>query len=300
MEAANKEYPNNYPADVIEILEAMSLQKGDETMILGSMALRSQQYAGDYDAYEVVKGMTPSEAATRFKQIVKTLGGRTNVYIMDMKIGQVDDEPLRWTVAEVAAGKKAGMSLEDAIQSRGRFKLDVIGLVGNNRYTDFSIIYELHHKGEIITEETKDVGTSLKEAIAEEKADGNYFKVLKRKFSLAKFKNQTSVLKKLTPILNSDLGRLYQVSSDINTLLELLEEHKDAPLTKIHFEIDQFKARLANIYQTPSFLKKENAILKELNAAVKTSNRKLLSDHLTRLYDQLTTILNTTAKGIKV
>ena len=58
-----KEYPDNYPADAVRILDAMSFGKG--LVLLGSMSLRSQQYAGDYDGFEQVKMKGPVDTVLR-------------------------------------------------------------------------------------------------------------------------------------------------------------------------------------------------------------------------------------------
>jgi hypothetical protein len=50
-----KEYPTNYPEDVRTILKSMSFNDGRGLQIVGSSSIRSQQYAGDYDGYQVVE-----------------------------------------------------------------------------------------------------------------------------------------------------------------------------------------------------------------------------------------------------
>jgi len=54
MNSDSKEYPTNYPADAIAVLDSMSVTKGKGVELVGSMSLRSQQYAGDYDANDFV------------------------------------------------------------------------------------------------------------------------------------------------------------------------------------------------------------------------------------------------------
>jgi len=366
-DVAEKQYPDNYPSDALEILDAMSFQKGKNTMVMGSMAIRSQQYAGDYDGYEIVKGMSPAQLASRFKEIMKDLRGMKNVYIGDIKLGGVAEwdilngakvskgkivglnstaaqkkideletgkvitpaeakeartlvakihspidllkatdvlkyHILRWTPAEVLAGRKvlrdkSVITLEDAFKTRGRAKLDVIGLTQNYRYTDFSVIYEFHYDGKILNGSVEDVADGLKNDILLQEKEGNYFKVLKRKFALAKLTNNKSVIKRLIPILNSDLGRLYQIASDIGVIMALLEDHANVPLERLRFKIDQLKGRLGNIYALPDFIKAEHDIIGDLNAAVKISDRKRLFSRLEGIYSQLMVILNRNAKA---
>jgi hypothetical protein len=365
---ATKEYPTNYPRDAIEILDAMSFSDGKDVKILGSMSIRSQQYAGDYDAYEIVKREGELKSvlntlASDFKTIIKRLRGMANVFIGDIKAGSVEeyrvfpreagvvdgkvvnynavasrkkvDELLvakvitgaeakrahdllkpsltpiallsamkelryhivRWTVPEVLAGEKTltggrTFTLQEAFNSPAISKVDVIGLVQNNKYTDFSMIYEFHNKGKVLNPDFRPIEQTLKEDILVYKNDGNAFKVLKRMYSLAKFKNQKDKIKKLTVILNSDLGRLYSLSSDVATLIQLLDEEKAVPLDKLRYELDQFKARMANIYSLPDFLKAEHDLIGDLNAAMKMTNKTQLKNRLIQIEETMRKVLN--------
>ena len=365
---ATKEYPTNYPRDAIEILDAMSFSDGKDVKVLGSMSIRSQQYAGDYDAYEIVKrdgelkGVL-NTLASDFKGILKRLKGMANVFIGDIKAGSVEeyrvfsrdagvvggkvvgynavasrkkvDELLaakvitegeakkalellkpslsptdllttmkelrfhivRWTVPECLAGSKTlrggrVFTLQEAFSSPAITKVDVIGLVQNNKYTDFSMIYEFHNKGKVLNPDFRPIEQTLQEDILIYKNDGNDFKVLKRKYSLAKFKNQKDKIKKLTVILNSDLGRLYSLASDVATLIQLLDEEKAVPLDKLRYELDQFKARMANIYSLPDFLKAEHGLIGDLNAAMKMTNKSQLKNRLIQIEATMRKVLN--------
>jgi hypothetical protein len=343
-----KDYPEDYPSDAIDILDAMSM--GDAIHLVGSMSIRSQQYAGDYDGYEVVemKGSIKEcvrELRERFQSNIKKLRSMKNVFIGDVKAGVIEpwrviprtaivkddkivgynsvackrrvadllqqriiteseaqeantllkDNPtlgeflfakseikfhiLRWTVAEILADSKAlrgggSITLEEAFQTPGITKVDVIALVQNNRFTDFSVIYEFRVNGKILNPETINIKVSLMESIIAYEAEGNYFKVLKRLFALSKLKNDKKTLEELNDILNSDLGRLYHIVGDMDTLLALFEEHKP-PLVLIRFEIDQFIQRLSTIYTLGSYLKKDDAIVGEIRRILKMPEHKI-------------------------
>jgi len=112
-------------------------------------------------------------------------------------------------------------------------------------------------------------------------------------------KNQDNVIKKLTPILNSDLGRLYQVASDVGTLVDLLDDKQPVPLSRVHFELDQFKNRLSNIYSLPQYLKAHHDIIGKLNSAIKTTSRPALLSRLEALQKEMLSILNANAPSAK-
>lgn len=357
-EARTKSYPENYPSDAMAILDAMSFSGGKDVKILGSMSLRSQQYAGDYDAYEIVKRKGAVEnvlddLASEFQSIIKNLRGMKNVYIGDIKAGSIEEwrvipldaglvngkivgynptqskakvdelykakvinegekrsayellkdastpedfliarkklkfHIIRWSVSEVLNGSKVvrgrSITLQEAFSSPVITKLDTIGFVQNNKYTDFSIIYEFHADGKTLNPSFEDIGRSLSEDIIFYKAENNPFKVLKREFALAKFRGDTKTIKSLTPVLNSDLGRLYSLLSDVKTLVQLLEEKQNVPLEKVRYEIDQFKARMANVYSLPDFLKTEHTLLGHIASALKTTSKSQLLTHLQQI-----------------
>ena len=366
-----KDYPEDYPSDAVAILDAMSM--GKDLALVGSMSLRSQQYAGDYDGYEIVKmkgnvNTVLTELRKRFQSNIKKLRVMPNVYIGDIKAGVVDawrviprtaliidgkvqgynathsrsivdkllkdkiisekeaddtyellkDQPtvqellvmkgkikfhvVRWSVPEVLANKKklrdgSIMTLEQAFHTPGISKLDVIGLVQNNRFTDFSVIYQFRCNGKILNPEPINMKQSLEESILAYMADGKYFKVLKRIFALSKLTKDTEVVEKLTPILNSDLGRIYHISGDIGTLISLLSSHKRVPLKIIRFEIDQFIQRLSNIYVLKDYLKKDDKIIGEVRRILKLPVSKMIPA-LEKLGDELDSILQKYSKPI--
>ena len=375
MEAVFKEksYPANYPADALAIIEAMSFSKGKSVHIMGSMAMRSQQYAGDYDLFEEVqtKGAEHQalrDLADRFKDIVKTLLGAKNVYVGDIKSGAIAEWEIlntnagivdgkivnfnavesnhridelekakiisggeakyarslikesmtpedlieakkelkfhivRWSPQEVINGSKVlrdkkRYTLEEAFSSHSLTKLDVIGFIENNRFTDFSMIYEFFNKGKALNDFPLNVAQSLKEDVIYYKAHGNHFKVLKRMLAIAKLNKDSDAVNKLIPILNSDLGRLYLIISDVGTLIELLENERKVPMPLVRFQLDQMKARMGNIYNLPDFLSEEHDLIGDINAILKMTNKPQLLSRLHQIKTKMEGILNTNAKA---
>lgn len=368
MNSDSKEYPTNYPADAIAILDSMSVTEGKGVELVGSMSLRSQQYAGDYDANDLIKLKYASDkealdhCATDFREAIRRTSKITNAYIGDIKCGEVAEwrvfgedtrvhngqvvgynaetsrskvralrkaqiitpteekealallpsnpTPLqlvkakdsikfhivRWSVAEVLEGEKRlkdgrTYTLQDGFSSHGITKVDVVAWIQNNRYTEFAMIYFLFNNGKALNPMKFDYEDSLKESILYYTSEGMYFKVLKRMFSLAKFKDDKKQMEKLTEILNSDLGRLYHIVSDIRTLVFLLEEQSKLRMSDIKFEIDQFKGRMANIYALDPFLKKEFVFLGYISSALKATSSKQLLGILKSMDKALSDIL---------
>lgn len=362
-----KSFPDDYSSDERSILKAMSF--ADNVKLLGSMSLRSQQYAGDFDGFEKVHGKSVGALVSRFKAIVKGLQKRSDCYIGDIKSGSVEEwrvlrptiavendavvnydyaeslaklkdlkkqkiitakefkesagilKPslsppeytraidvlkfhiVRWSPSEVLAGfvtlrNGDTMTLADAFHSPTITKLDVIGFVQNNRFTDFSIIYQF-----IVGKTTINpvpmgldvIERGLRESIVAYVESGNYFKVFKRLFSLARVHRDKKTMEDLTPILNGDLGRLYYVIGDMDTLLYLLEKAR-APGPPIKFEIDQFIHRLANV-SLPTVVAQSDKINAQLRRLQRLSLPRMVKP-LERLRETLNEALQRSAKPL--
>ena len=363
---ARKDYPDGYPSDALNILNNMSFTNGKNVRIVGSMALRSQIYAGDYDAVEVVnvagtRQLAVRELVKKFKQIVKELNSIPNTYIGDIKSGSIEEwviihdkynheksieqleklhkegiisseeyrdgknriKPnvsnlellalrrdfrpniIRWTPRDILLGyqilkDKRKFTLAESFQTPVITKLDVVSWVQNNRFTDFSIIYQFKNNGRIINHGISDIETSIRENIFMLHHEGNYFKMAKRMFALAKFKGYIDILEKLSPLFNGDVGRLYMVYGDIGTLEDLIDNTDNIPYSKIIFEINQFKGRLSNI-SLEKYLHRENELFGLIDKLTTIHNsshsRKEIKLILKKLKDVLSKLMSFYAKS---
>ena len=356
-----KAYPEGYPNDAVELLKSMSFTDGKAVNVVGSMSLRSQVYAGDYDAYEKVsfkgtKTLILKRLVNKFKSIIKSIQKFPLTYVGDIKSGSVEEwriiqnpynkeksfkkleelyklkvisrkefeegkkrfiknpseldlllleqdfrpNIIRWKVWEVLKGYKIlkdgrKFTLEEAFQTPTITKLDIMSWVQNNRFTDFSMIYEFNINGETLNPGIKDLEKSILENIYILHSEKKYYKMSKRLFSLAKYKNNLDVLEILTPLFNGDLGRLYIVYSDIGTIEDLFEYENNLPYSKLEFEFDQFKGRLSNI-TLPDYIKKEKSIFEKINTLVRIeklpTNKSRILNLLGELKSDLLEILS--------
>ena len=343
----SKEYPSQYPNDAVKVLNAMSFSDGKHIQIVGSQSLRSQQYAGDYDAMEIVEVHMPLKDALnalvkRFQGIIKRLSKMKGVYIGDIKSGSIEDwkatkqsihhlekakiiskkeaieahkllkdispvgklksakelkfHIIRWTPKQILAGKQTlrdgrTFTLQEAISSPTITKLDVIALV-QNKYTDFSCIYEFHNNGQPLNPAIIDPESALKDDIKLLEAEGNRFKVIKRKFSLAKLLDNKKDLQRFHNIINSEAGKLYVVYSDVKTLGDLLESYS-IPQHRVLEAISGFKHRLSRIYNDEHYLKQEPKLLKDMEKASQSKDPLPILRHTEH---QLLALLNTSTK----
>lgn len=274
--------------------------------------------AGLVPEWEVITGAkyNASDAKAKLKALLKDkiitqyehddaaafLKPRLNPAQVSIAKNNIKFHIVRWTPALIKLGKQKLrdgriMTLEEAIQSPSIVKIDVIALVSNNRFSEFSCIYSFFLNGKPINDAKIDIKQSLKEAIESYTEEGKLFKVLKRKFSYAKLTNDTAAIKRLNPILTSDLGRLYVIQSDMATLLSLLE-YTDAPIKMIKQEMDEFINRFSNIYTVKAFLKIEPKLIEDIHTALKFKSKARLISRLKIINEEIERVLNKSTEAV--
>lgn len=353
---SKKEFPEGFPSDVTNVVNNMSFTNGKKIHIVGSMSLRSQLYAGDYDMIEFVDTFGSKENALtqlvrKFRQIVKNLQETPYTYISDIKSGSVEEwviifEPhdhkksmsqleklysekiidkhmyldgkqrikprvtkyehlalqrdfrpniVRWTPRDVILGYKTlidgrKFTLKEAFQTPVITKLDVISWVQNNRFTDFSTIYQFKHDGKLMNAGIRDIAEAIKDNILILQTEGNYFKMAKRMFSLARYNGYGEYLPILSQLFNGDIGIIYMVYGDIGTLEGLFDE-PSIPHSRIHFEVDQFKARLSNV-KLKKYISKEKHIFGVIDDIIGSHSRENSLKLLKIIKNELYEIMN--------
>lgn len=356
---SQKGFPENYTKQVIDVLSAMSMTGLKKLLLVGSASMRSQIYAGDYDAIEKVRFTSGEEIAENLRDIIKRLRVLPETYIGDIKCGEamewsvfrpnarVEDgkimdfaikesqtkidelrsknvispkeakdsielledadtavefleakksikfSTLRWKPVDILNGfldyRGHRFELKDAVKSGGMIKIDVISNV-SDRFTEFSVIYDLvDKKGKRLTNVPTNLIRSLQEDIIYYN-DADPFKALKRMFALAKAERKYKVAEALVPILNSDLGRLYQIIGDLKTLSSLMERPQK-PLDEIKDQLDEMRHRFGNIYMLRDFLKQEGDVLGWIETILK-SPPTTIDNKLEKLIELLQVILN--------
>jgi hypothetical protein len=279
-----KRFPKHYTKQVVEIVEVMSLTDGKDIKLVGSMTLRNQLYAGDYDMNELVPVSSVDDAVNKFQKMISRLLTMKDVFVGDIKAGEVNEEPVRWNPKQCLKGflmiDDRRFTLQDAFSSPTLTKVDVVGYTDQQRFQDFSCIYTFKQGSKVLNPIDLDPNKGLREDIQAYENEGNYFKVMKRMYAFARLKKQKKVLETLTPILNGDLGRIYSLLSDVSTILYLLENEEVVPFDKIQHEINGFRSRLGNISETDTLLSKEKPILNKLTVIENLPNTETGRDRL--------------------
>ncbi len=359
MALPTKEYPINYPKDVVKIIDAMKFNIPHEIIVVGSASLKQQKYPADYDAYQYVERNYSTSAecldslVVEFQNIISKLLNLSDTYIMDIKAGSVEewrviprnekdfvvdasraklDELLhtkiiskeeyndalsllndytiakknikfhivRWTAVEIKLNRKKLrngkiMTLQQAFSSPTITKLDVISLL-NNRYTEFSCIYQFINNEVVLNPDPIDIKKSIVEDLDYYMKEGNFAKILKRRFLLAKYSGDLKTAKKYAEIFNTDLGKLYMLVSDIKTLIDLISEYPRVPIGSLQMELENFIKRLNNI-DLKYLAKIEPEALNRIKNILDNPDKKFVS-RMQELYDVLNGSLQKEAKKL--
>lgn len=166
--------------------------------MIGSNSIRNILYANDYDINADV-GITDSVAVLHsihkeFLSMFKKAHASPDYYILDFKCGVHEGEPIRWSYQDMLHGsvKRGGNVItfeECLLMDDNVIKLDLCYL-HNEVFTDINCMYNLFivkNKQELKKrkeEEEEKVGHSLRQEITKLEHDREYFKALKRYFSL--------------------------------------------------------------------------------------------------------------------
>jgi hypothetical protein len=247
--------------------------------IVGSANLKAIRFSSDYDLNEQISP-DYKKLADKFKYIFKNAMDDPLLFIVDFKCGGTETEPMRWTYADIMTGTKNGISLEDALKMDATIKLDMIAIIDNKAIELSNNFY---------FKKDKNIKQSLRKDIKELKKEGNYFKALKRRFSLNQLTKKSNV--KLTKYFNSDVGLANKCKSDLLTLISLMEQNfKPIPLKIIKHNIQIIKYELSAV----SALN----ISKVFDDLMPLNKNKLLKK-LTLVANDILEIVNDDAKNFK-
>ena len=295
-----KDFGNN----VQVVMEAMCFDIKN-AQLNGSASYRISMFPADYDLYEIVpmKFKNNSDAQTKisstFQQIVKQLMSMKDVYIADIKWGEQNNKPIRWTANDVLNDKNDGIPLRDGVIQPAICKLDVIAFL-DNVYTELSVIYEFKNNGKILNNVGLNEEESLNRDITDLENEGNYYKSAKRILSVSLFKNNKHVIEKLLELFNSNCGIVYQVMCNIKTLIFMLEHYHHLSFEKIDSEIDTMINRLSACYEIIPYLKdpnKYNTMLRQMEGIPNQQKYyKKFANKLHKIYNLLDSALQKTAK----
>lgn len=267
--------PKDYTNALQKVFRELSYTK---YKIIGSANLKAIRYPSDFDLNEEVKPKNISDFISRLKWIFTNAKSDKDFFITDFKAGEIQNEPIRWTMKDIMKGEKSGVELSDALLQDATVKLDAIILV-DNKITEISTNFFINKKSGDVSELKKD----LKELINE----GMFFKALKRVFSIRKAKGLS--VRRLEKYFNSDVGLANKAKSDLLTLVNLMEQKfRPVSLDIIRHNIQLIKYELSGV-------SKFN-ISSVFDEVTKMSDRNEIIRRLNQIADDILEIVNDDAE----
>lgn len=218
---------------------------------------------------------------------------------------------LRWSYEEVLNNKKVlrgGQTklFTEALLDKTLIKFDIHLLLAG-KYIEMSnhfILIQIHKDGsEEFVNLPQNFVTNLNENLKYEveklyynKQFFNLIKFCKRIFSIARLDHnitgQDNTPNLMLKLLNSDAGILYQIKSDLDTIITMIRYIKKPPIVELMNQLDNTKLRMSNITEididSDTYYKKVNYIVSHY----KTLKRETMITILSGIKDNITDILN--------
>jgi hypothetical protein len=204
---------------------------------------------------------------------------------------------LRWRLDDLRKGYlilqgNRKKYFKDAIVDKTVVKIDIIAYI-DGKFTEFSNVYEIYIGNKNVNLAELSVIDSIKNDIYDYYRDENWFKMLKRIFIIAKIRKDNKLLETLTKLFNSNVGLMYKLRGDIQTLIDLLDAgytQKDI-IKKIQNELQDIKGQMAKVYQ----FELNNTLYGDIDVASKVNAPKELQSKLEDINKRILEIVNNQA-----
>jgi hypothetical protein len=273
--------------------------------IVGSASDNKILYSSDYDLNEIIKESHFSSSIldkiyNQFLKKFRKVQYNKNLYIIDFKCGlDIDGQPLRWNHNNMELGYKTlkdgrNITFQDCLLTKSTIKMDIIGLDEESKtYKDITEIYFLKigdesnflkhdlKKDHILSELEKDMDNL-------EIVNNNYFKSLKRAYSIAKIEKDNQTINRLVKFFNSPIGLLNKARSDIDILLTVMNQKK--------FRIKQIESIKNNFKIICNEIKNNFTIDENYNFKTKRDAKIIL----TKLRNELYNFVNNSSINFKI
>jgi len=204
--------------DIIKNLEIFETK----LKLAGSASLRSMMYYSDYDFNCKIRVRKQTPIYNEFKRILSFSNDK--LYFIEFKIEYIDGTKIKLNnVNDIKLSMFKNISF---------IKIDYIVFL-EFVFKEVSIMY-IFKENDL---DTDDMIKKLTDDYSELIDNGENFKAMKRAFSIYKIQKDYPNMKRLTSLFNSQLGKIYEINSNLKTIL-LLKTMYDDPLTMKRIDIN--------------------------------------------------------------
>lgn len=241
----HKRFISHYDRDIQTLITKLRFKK-NPINVNGSASNILLKYFGDIDLFSKIKDITDAKSIyNELSDILFKIKHNRNYYFMELKLQLTDGSKVR-----VYPRERLKLSdIQDNLNKLDYIKIDMI-LYIDYKFVEVSVIYQFSQK-------IKNFEESLKEDIKKYLSENNYFKILKRYFSLYLIR-QTNAdkLETLIEFFNSKVGYLYSIFSNLDCISELLHEYKDTHtkerikinLASLHLNLNNFETAKQELF----------------------------------------------------
>lgn len=207
---------NKIPQEIVKYISALRY-KNEQIFFEGSASLIRNNYSGDIDLQCFIDANL--DLFSEFKKILEKTDAIDNIYFIEGKVQLKDGKKVRWyDIEEFVPTMVKNFNMIDFI------KLDYVLLL-NGIFTELSIIYTIKRDDRDTPEE---ILNAIKKDYNGYIADGQYFKSLKRLFTIIKMTDLPEANKVLESMVkglfNTEGGKLYKLNSALKAIV-LFKEH---------------------------------------------------------------------------
>ena len=315
--------PYQYPElahEYVNMLLIKSIHCKNDAHIYGSVSQRIQPRYGDIDTlnkltFNVHRDEAKMIFINQIQKIITRIIKSGKIFFTDAKFGLYKDgTAIHWTYNEIMKGKRNGKipdfnghigekSLFDALDDEGLIKIDIVAPYLTGKYIEVTMVYNIKCLDGFIgspDQTTDDLIRGLKQNATIQYKKGKLYKVVKRIFAISRLERNYDVLKKLAPILESNISKISLINNDLNTIQLLVELDKKLNIKLVINEIEIQIDQLASVIDIPVNQEFIDYMLRYLEIAFKTNDRKLVLELLNLITGKLSEYINTaTASYLK-
>lgn len=298
-----------YSDDEKNFIKLLTIDNEALVQPLGSVTFKIQKYPSDIDINQVIKikNNNFNEIVNHLRRVVINILKTPNVFFSDFKAGvDGDNNAIRWLPNDILNGYKvlndgSTIPLELALQMESIIKLDVIGY-SNDRFIEastFIILEKVNNRGQ--TEYINVPSDFFEQYLNNVKADiikfsttGNNFKLfkaVKRMWSLSRITKDFYMLRRLEPLINSDLSLISQINADIESMGLIIEKYDDdsIPYDLFIHALSVIGKKISTIVDIPLDI---NEIIIIINSIITSINRRDRNEILRTMEDFHEYLLN--------
>jgi hypothetical protein len=287
--------PDEFKQSIQHVFDILAIR--GKFNIIGSASNQDILYYSDFDlaTFEKVSLQSIKKIfQNKFKEALKN----PTIFITDFKCGEIDGEPVRWnktnikTGSQIVDGKR--ITLDECLLMPSTIKMDIVALIDGD-FVEFSDNYYLSVNGvKNYSDEEVSKNVLLKELEKSAKEyyndkPPNYFKYLKRVFSIKTIKGQST--KKLVDFFNSQVGLLNKSKTDLETLILVFDNCCRKPkLEDICNNIQIIKQNISGV----SEVEFKSTLYKDLDKICSYKNQTSIIKNLKKVINYLQKKVNET------